>query len=90
MKNKKQKPAKIQLLQPVMMAPTKDDKGRGFGRLQTWVVGNMTKGRGFISNIWKVGEKALDTVAEHVIEQENVENEIVDRSSVEGDGCMLF
>lgn len=87
LQKKKQKPNKIQLIQQEKMATKEEDKGRGFGRLQTWVVGNATKGRGFISDVWSVGEKALDTVAEHVIKQENSENGIVDRSSVEGDGA---
>ncbi|CAH0717054.1 unnamed protein product, partial [Brenthis ino] len=86
MKKKKQKPPKIHFVQPMMMPMKKmEDKGRGFGRVQTWVVGNVTggKGRGFVSDVLNVGEKALDAVAEHVIEKENSENGLIDRSSVE-------
>lgn len=42
------------------------------------------KGRGILNEMWDIGEKALDAVAEHALESENAENGLVDRSSIEG------
>ncbi|XP_047541321.1 uncharacterized protein LOC125074138 [Vanessa atalanta] len=87
MKKKKQKPPKIQLIQPVMMPMKKmEEKGRNFGRVQSWVVGqNETarRGRDLMTDAWSLGAKALDAMAEHALDSENSENGIVDRSSVE-------
>ncbi|CAH2083913.1 unnamed protein product [Euphydryas editha] len=85
MKKRKQKPPKIQLIHPVMMSMQKDEKGRSFGKVQSWVVGqNVTRrGRGFLTDMWSLGAKTLDSMAEHVMEMENSENGIVDRSSVQ-------
>lgn len=95
MKKKKQKPPKIHLVHP-MMVPMKEmameEKGRGFGRTQSWVVGesprleNATqrKGRNVMTDVWNMGEKALDAVAEHAMKKDEVEDGISDKSSVEG------
>ncbi|XP_069364073.1 uncharacterized protein [Maniola hyperantus] len=40
------------------------------------------KGRGILTQMWGIGEKALDAVAEHALESENAENGLVDRSSI--------
>lgn len=37
-----------------------------------------------MGDVWDLGEKALDAVADHAIESDNQENGLVDRSSVEG------
>ncbi|XP_052743096.1 uncharacterized protein LOC112053499 isoform X2 [Bicyclus anynana] len=152
MKKKKQKPAKIHLIQPVMM-PLKKMEDKGPKRVQSWVIGdsqgfksdledyssqmdnhnskkgyrsdvevaektvsNIVKhkgyssdievpnrsgkdsldsddrkgvignrvrtGRGILTQMWDIGEKALDAVAEHAIDSENAENGLVDRSSI--------
>uniref|UniRef100_A0A2H1VE75 SFRICE_028908 n=1 Tax=Spodoptera frugiperda TaxID=7108 RepID=A0A2H1VE75_SPOFR len=97
MKKKKTKPPKIHLIHPVMMplrkAP-KEEKGRNFGSgVQSWVIGerslpaqeNATEvSRGLVTDFWAMGQNALDSLAEHVVENENLENGIKDRSSVEG------
>ncbi|CAH0697924.1 unnamed protein product [Spodoptera exigua] len=95
-KKKKTKPPKIHLIHPVMMplrkAP-KEEKGRNFGSgVQSWVIGerslpaqeNATEvSRGLVTDFWAMGQNALDSLAEHVVENENLENGIKDRSSVE-------
>ncbi|XP_045782434.1 uncharacterized protein LOC123879013 [Maniola jurtina] len=132
MKKKKQKPAKIQLIQPVMMPVNKMEE-KGPTRVQSWVIGDLEgdssrirgqkeyrstevteksisgvvkdendtsshiselkgyngvtgekgrKGRGILTQMWGIGEKALDAVAEHALESENAENGLVDRSSI--------
>lgn len=95
MKKKKQKPPKIHLVHP-MMVPMKEmameEKGRGFGRTQSWVVGEsprlenatLRKGRNVMTDVWNMGEKALDAVAEHAMKKDEVEDGISDKSSVEG------
>ncbi|XP_049701327.2 uncharacterized protein LOC110376191 [Helicoverpa armigera] len=96
MKKKKTKPPKIHLIHPVMMplrkAP-KEEKGRSFGPgVQSWVIGeralpvpeNATEvARSMVDDVWAVGEKALDSLAEHVMKNEELENGVKDRSSVE-------
>ncbi|CAK1593576.1 unnamed protein product [Parnassius mnemosyne] len=44
---------------------------------------NFRKSRGLISDMWGIGAKALDALAEHVIENENADNGIQDKSSLE-------
>lgn len=99
MKKKKTKPPKIHLVHPVMMplrkAP-KEEKGRAFGNgVQSWVIGERSLpvpenetdtevSRGIVTDVWAMGQDALDTLAEHVVENENVENGVKDRSSLEG------
>nr|XP_032525293.1 uncharacterized protein LOC116776259 [Danaus plexippus plexippus] len=46
-------------------------------------VRNFRNGRGLLGDVWDLGEKALDAVADHAIESDNQENGLVDRSSVE-------
>ncbi|XP_013135953.1 PREDICTED: uncharacterized protein LOC106101319 [Papilio polytes] len=41
------------------------------------------RGRGIVSEMWGIGEQALDALAEHVVENENVDNGIQDKSSFE-------
>ncbi|XP_073964767.1 uncharacterized protein [Choristoneura fumiferana] len=92
MKKKKQKPPKIHLIHPMMM-PMKEmeEKGRGFGKTQSWVVGEsprlenatLRKGRNVITDLWNMGEKALDAVAEHAVKRDETEDGISDKSSVE-------
>lgn len=41
-------------------------------------------GRGVVADMLSIGQDALDTLAEHVVRNENLENGIQDRSSVEG------
>ncbi|KAJ0170367.1 hypothetical protein K1T71_014295 [Dendrolimus kikuchii] len=43
---------------------------------------NFRQGRGVIQDLWKIGEQAVDAVAEHAIETENAENGISDKSSI--------
>ncbi|CAH2217521.1 jg23705 [Pararge aegeria aegeria] len=160
MKKKKQKPAKIHLIQPVMMSNKMEEKGPK--RVQSWGIGDSEgyrsnlgvlegysnhqrkkayrsvaevtdqssssidqdsiishtndeksnrsnievadkterdgfenggykgvivkrdrKGRGILTQMWDIGHKALDAVAEHAIDSENIENGLVDRSSFE-------
>lgn len=45
---------------------------------------SLRKGRGFISDMWGMGEKALDALADQVIENENAENGVQEKSSFEG------
>lgn len=40
--------------------------------------------RGFVEDVWSIGEKALDSVAEHALESDNLENGLSDKSSLEG------
>ncbi|XP_068622138.1 uncharacterized protein [Battus philenor] len=56
-------------------AEVNDESGNG--------VVNYRKGRGLVSEMWGIGEKALDALAEHVIENENTENGIQEKSSFE-------
>ncbi|CAK1548790.1 unnamed protein product [Leptosia nina] len=70
---KKQKPPKIHF-HPILM-PTKQVEEKG--QLVE------TDGRGFMGDVWKIGEGAIDAVADHVLEKENVENGLADRSTVE-------
>ncbi|CAG9573588.1 unnamed protein product [Danaus chrysippus] len=44
---------------------------------------SFRNGRGFLGDVWDLGEKALDVVADHAIESDNEENGLVDRSSIE-------
>ncbi|XP_048489245.1 uncharacterized protein LOC105381559 [Plutella xylostella] len=39
--------------------------------------------RGFVEDVWSIGEKALDSVAEHALESDNLENGLSDKSSLE-------
>lgn len=48
---------------------------------------NFRQGRGVMQDIWKLGEQAVDAVAEHAIETENADNGISDKSSIAGKGC---
>lgn len=51
---------------------------------------SVRQGRGIMADLWKIGEEALDVVAEHALEAENKDNGIQDKSSFAGDGCILF
>lgn len=45
----------------------------------------VRRGRGILNEAWAMGEKALDAVAEHIVENENAENGFEnDKSSVAG------
>ncbi|KAJ8704431.1 hypothetical protein PYW07_011619 [Mythimna separata] len=84
------------VMMPLRKAP-KQEKGRAFGSgVQSWVIGerslpvqeNVTEElaevpRGIVSDMWAMGQNALDTLAEHVVENEDLENGVKDRSSVE-------
>ncbi|CAB3223084.1 unnamed protein product [Arctia plantaginis] len=96
---KKQKPPKIHLIHVPMRKAQKEEKGRNFGNgVQSWVIGERSlpvnstpsvhsipvdTGRGVAADMWSMGQNALDAFAEHVVESENLENGIQDRSSVE-------
>ncbi|CAH0761474.1 unnamed protein product [Diatraea saccharalis] len=94
-KKKKPKPPKIHLVHPMMMhAVKKQEKGvesaRGFsgGRVQSWVIGERSvnssrRGRGLMTDLWDVGEEALDAVAEHALKSDEKEDGVVDKSSLE-------
>ncbi|XP_060808697.1 uncharacterized protein LOC106135377 [Amyelois transitella] len=87
MKKKKQKPAKIHLVHPVMMVK-KHEKGRNFGRVQSWVVGDKVedrteKGRGILEDLWTAGEEVLDEAADHAVESDKNEDGVEDKSSLE-------
>ncbi|CAH0599905.1 unnamed protein product [Chrysodeixis includens] len=94
MKKKKQKPAKIHLIHPVVMPlrkAQKEEKGRSFGAVQSWVIGERAlpvkngtgSPRGAVSDLWEMGHEALDSLAEQVVKNEDLENGIRDRSDVE-------
>ncbi|XP_038217789.1 uncharacterized protein LOC119836502 isoform X1 [Zerene cesonia] len=44
--------------------------------------GVREEGRGVLGEVWKMGESAIDAVADHLLEKENEENGIADRSTV--------
>ncbi|CAG4964114.1 unnamed protein product [Colias eurytheme] len=44
--------------------------------------GVTQEARGVLGDMWKMGESAIDAVADHVLEKENVENGLADRSSI--------
>ncbi|CAH2056628.1 unnamed protein product, partial [Iphiclides podalirius] len=44
---------------------------------------SLRKGRGLVSDMWGIGEKTLDALADQVIENENAENGVQDKSSFE-------
>ncbi|XP_013176015.1 PREDICTED: uncharacterized protein LOC106124101 [Papilio xuthus] len=46
-------------------------------------IGLNRRGRGLVSEMWGIGEQALDALAEHVVQNENVDNGIQDKSSFE-------
>ncbi|XP_072937561.1 uncharacterized protein [Epargyreus clarus] len=99
MKKKKQKPPRIHLVQPSMMPMEKGRGFKSDASdVQSWVIGKnendnfksddvkvpgARKGRGILTDVWNLGEKALDAVAEHAIESDNSENGIADKSSFE-------
>ncbi|XP_075988438.1 uncharacterized protein LOC142984589 isoform X2 [Anticarsia gemmatalis] len=97
-KMKKKKPPKIHLVHPMMVPmrkANKEEKGRNFGTIQSWVIGERSlpensteeevrnEGRGIMAELWDVGHETLDVLADDVIEREELENGIRDRSSVE-------
>ncbi|CAF4832685.1 unnamed protein product [Pieris macdunnoughi] len=94
---KKQKPPKIHLHPIVMPMKQAEEKGhlvekKGLElegrRVENVGVegmerkGRVLEGRGIIEDMWKIGEGALDAVADHVLEKENAENGLADRSTV--------
>ncbi|XP_053621658.1 uncharacterized protein LOC128681637 [Plodia interpunctella] len=99
MKKKKQKPAKIHLVHPVMMVKNQE-KGRAFGRVQSWVVGEkvedktekivvesstigLRKGRGILEDLWSAGQDVLDDAAQHALDSDKSDNGVEDKSSLE-------
>ncbi|XP_041987109.1 uncharacterized protein LOC121738902 [Aricia agestis] len=71
-KKKKQKPAKIQLVQPVMMHKT-EDKGRA----------GAVEGRDLVADAWSIGDKMLDRFAQHALDSDAAEDGVADKSSLE-------
>ncbi|XP_047513476.1 uncharacterized protein LOC125055193 [Pieris napi] len=94
---KKQKPPKIHLHPIVMPMKQAEEKGHlvekeglelegrrveNIGVEGMERKGRVLEGRGIIEDMWKIGEGALDAVADHVLEKENAENGLADRSTV--------
>lgn len=69
------------------MTDTEDDVT---GEESATGVGNYRRGRGIMSDLWRMGENALDAVAEHALESENKDNGIRDKSDFEGDGLLHY
>ncbi|XP_050669285.1 uncharacterized protein LOC126968345 [Leptidea sinapis] len=68
--------------QPIKPLKQADDKGP---KVQSWVIGptEHVESRGIIGDMWKIGENAIDAVAESVMESEDKDNGLADKSSVE-------
>ncbi|KAL4710364.1 hypothetical protein ACJJTC_003761, partial [Scirpophaga incertulas] len=77
-KKHKTKPPKIHLLHPMMMHGHKHNKGD-----TPIAVENPRDGRGIMSDIWDIGEEALDSAAEHAMKMDTKEDGVVDKSSLE-------
>ncbi|KAG6444315.1 hypothetical protein O3G_MSEX003372 [Manduca sexta] len=51
-------------------------------RDSTETISGMRRGRGVMTDLWSYGQEALDAVAEHAVESENLDNGVADKSSL--------